>query len=96
TRTSPIRPLRALGAYLTGYALLRFVVEIFRGDAGRGFLARVELPALAETLGLPPDTPLFLSVSQGVSLLVLAGVAVAVLWPRPRSPAGHPGAPSLQ
>lgn len=76
------RPGRLLLVYLTGYAALRFVVEIFRGDAARGYVFEWTAPRLAALLGLPVEHPLLLSVSQLGSLLVLVGLAVAVVMRR--------------
>jgi phosphatidylglycerol:prolipoprotein diacylglycerol transferase len=64
--------------YAAAYAGLRFAVEIFRGDAARGFLARLATPSLARWLCLPPDQPLFLSTAQ-VTSLVVGGAAVFLL-----------------
>lgn len=82
------RLARSLGVYLGGYAALRFAVELFRGDPQRGFLIRLETPRLAAALGLSPDGPVLLSVSQGLSLAVLGGVVLAFILRR-RSPAGQ-------
>jgi phosphatidylglycerol:prolipoprotein diacylglycerol transferase len=75
-------PGRLLGVYLVGYACLRFVVEIFRGDAARGYLFEWTSPRIAAALRLPADHPLLLSASQLGSLLLLVGVAIA--WARRR------------
>jgi phosphatidylglycerol:prolipoprotein diacylglycerol transferase len=64
--------------YGASYGLLRFAVEIFRGDAGRGFLVKIGTPGLAAALGLPAEPPLFLSTSQTLSL-VIAGTALVLL-----------------
>ncbi len=77
-RATP-RRWRPLGVYLAGYAILRFAVEIFRGDAQRGFLIRLDTPNFAAAFGLPPELPVFLSVSQGLSLVILTAVVVAAL-----------------
>jgi len=88
SRPDPRRPDRAVrpGAllltYAAGYAALRFAVEVFRGDAARGFVTALHTPALARLLGLPADHPLFLSVSQLISVLVLLAVGVALAWRR--------------
>jgi len=71
--------------YLIGYALLRFVVEVFRGDPERGFLWKAHTPGLSHLLGLPTDTPVFLSVSQGISLAVLLLTVSLILWARHRT-----------
>jgi phosphatidylglycerol:prolipoprotein diacylglycerol transferase len=65
-------------AWVGGYALLRFLVEIWRGDVQRGFAVRVHLPVLAEGLGLPADQPLFLSAAQAVCIVF--GIAAIVGW----------------
>jgi phosphatidylglycerol:prolipoprotein diacylglycerol transferase len=64
--------------YVAGYAIIRFFVEIFRGDAVRRFVVELPWPALARALRLPAGEPLFLSTSQAVSLVLLAGAAVAL------------------
>lgn len=74
------RPGALLLTYGAGYAALRFGVEMFRGDAARGFVARWRAPALAHLLSLPADQPLLLSVSQAISVLVLLVVAATVAW----------------
>lgn len=69
---------RVVGWWLMVYAAGRFVLEALRGDPVRGFVARIELPALAEWLHLPADTPMLLSTSQAIALgCLLAGVALA-------------------
>jgi phosphatidylglycerol:prolipoprotein diacylglycerol transferase len=67
-------------SYLGLYALLRFVVEIFRGDVLRGFPIELETPRLAGWLGLPPVEPIFLSAGQIGSLLTALAVAAALVW----------------
>jgi phosphatidylglycerol:prolipoprotein diacylglycerol transferase len=49
------RPFTLVLVYLAGYSALRFVVELFRGDAVRGFVARGLLStsqAIAIVVGL--------------------------------------------
>lgn len=84
---------RLLGVYLLAYAGLRFGVELFRGDISRGYLFRWEPPALDRALGLGAGTPILLSTSQALSLLLGACVALAFAWAhfRERHPrAGEP------
>jgi phosphatidylglycerol:prolipoprotein diacylglycerol transferase len=69
-------------AYVAGYAGLRFLLELFRGDLGRRFLFQLRAPALSEALGLPAADPVLLSTSQLVSLALLA--AALVMWRRQR------------
>jgi len=61
-------PWRQVSRYALCYGMLRTVTEMFRGDASRGYLVQWPIPPLAESLGLAPDHPLFLSFSQVVGL----------------------------
>jgi phosphatidylglycerol:prolipoprotein diacylglycerol transferase len=63
-------------AYAFGYGLLRFLVEMFRGDEARGFLFHARIPGLARALALPATEPLFLSTAQAIALLLIAFAAV--------------------
>ena len=74
------QPGALLLCYLGLYALLRFVVEIFRGDILRGFPVELVTPRLAGWLGLPPGEPIFFSAGQLGSLLTAATVAAALVW----------------
>lgn len=73
------RPGRTFLVYVTAYAVLRFVVEIFRGDVARGYAVAFDTPRLAEALHLPSHEPVFLSVGQLSSILVLLAV-VSWAW----------------
>ena len=80
--------------YVALYAPLRFVIEMFRGDTARRFAFELQAPRLAAWLHLPAHEPLFLSVGQLSSLVVLAALAVSwgYRWrqsrvPAPRTPA---------
>ena len=77
------RPGTLLVMYLGLYALLRFVVEMFRGDVVRGLVLSLQTPRLAGLLHLPPREPIFLSVGQLGSLAVLT--LCVVLWRRLRA-----------
>lgn len=79
-RRRSLAPGQLLLAWVGGYGLLRFVVEMFRGDASRGFLVRIPLPALARGLGLPGDQPLIISTAQAICVVFVA--AAIVLWLR--------------
>jgi phosphatidylglycerol:prolipoprotein diacylglycerol transferase len=74
------RPGALLLCYLGLYALLRFGVEIFRGDTLRGFPIELQTPRLAAWLGLPSGEPLFLSAGQIGSLLTVVAVTAALVW----------------
>lgn len=63
---------RQVSRYALGYGLLRFVVEAFRGDPSRGLLLEGHAPRVSGWLGLPPDQPLVLSVSQAIALMMVA------------------------
>ncbi|MGD2085529.1 MAG: prolipoprotein diacylglyceryl transferase [Candidatus Aminicenantes bacterium] len=61
--------------YLMNYAVIRFVVEYFRGDFGRGYLVR------------GPSTLMRLSIPQFISLLLfLAGILVYWIKKRKEKP----------
>ncbi len=83
------RPGALLAVYLGCYAVLRFVVEIFRGDTLRGYLFQARTPRLAGWLGLPRGEPIFFSTGQLGSVLVIVTVACVLVWhrPAPRTPA---------
>jgi len=86
-----VQPGALVLTYAAAYAALRFVIEIFRGDTGRGFVAEWHASGLARALGLPAGHPLLLSVSQLVSILVLLAVAGVFAWRRRApAPAGSP------
>ena len=70
--------------YLVLYPAARLVIELFRGDPGRGHLLRLSTPWLNAWLGLPPDSPSLLSLSQTTAVGVLIGAVV--LWRRWRTP----------
>jgi phosphatidylglycerol:prolipoprotein diacylglycerol transferase len=69
-------------AYVVGYAGLRFVLELFRGDLSRRFLFQLRVPDLSQALGLPAGDPLLLSTGQVVSVVLLT--AALVVWRRQR------------
>jgi phosphatidylglycerol:prolipoprotein diacylglycerol transferase len=72
-----------LATYLVLYPAARFVIELFRGDPGRGYLVRLSTPTLNSWLGLPPESAALLSLSQVTGLLMIAGAALlARRWRR--------------
>ncbi len=75
-------------AYAFAYGILRFLVEIFRGDEARGFLFEVRLPTVAKVVGLAPSDPLFLSSAQAIAmgLIVVAAITYSVLRRRSAHP----------
>jgi prolipoprotein diacylglyceryltransferase len=80
-------------AYAAAYAGLRAIVELFRGDAGRG-LVRCFTPGLNRALGLDESSPTLLSTSQLVSLAALVLVALAWRQLRRRRERAACGVPS--
>jgi len=68
--------------YAALYAVLRFTVELFRGDVARRFVAELATPRLAAWLGVPPHEPVLLSMGHVGSLLLLGACALG--WARRR------------
>jgi phosphatidylglycerol---prolipoprotein diacylglyceryl transferase len=87
-RRRPRFPGAVVLIYVMAYALLRFTVEIFRGDNARGYLFNLNLPTLARWLGIPAEQPLALSTAQTLSLVLGVLAAAAYRWLRHRLP--HP------
>jgi phosphatidylglycerol:prolipoprotein diacylglycerol transferase len=65
--------------WLGGYALVRFALELVRGDLERGFLFEIRWAGLSQALGMPAELPVMLSTSQAIALGML-GTAVALRW----------------
>ena len=65
--------------YLLLYAVVRAVIELFRGDPDRYYLVSWGTPQLNQLLGLEPGSSLLLSTSQFISVLV-AAAAAGMLW----------------
>jgi phosphatidylglycerol---prolipoprotein diacylglyceryl transferase len=84
------RPGTLVLLYASLYALLRFVVELFRGDFARRYIVELATPRLAAWLGVPAGDPVLLSVGQLASLALLVACAVAFVR---RRDAGRPAAP---
>ncbi len=79
------RPGRVLMTYVGAYAVVRFVVEMFRGDVARGYVIAFDTPRFAEALHLPVNEPVFLSVGQLGSVLVLLALAAYGIVQRRRA-----------
>jgi phosphatidylglycerol:prolipoprotein diacylglycerol transferase len=84
-RRKPRFPGALVLIYVMTYALLRFAIEIFRGDNARGNLFDLTWPALASRLGLPPEQPLALSTAQTLSLVLGVLAATTCWWLRHRA-----------
>lgn len=65
--------------YVMIYPAARFVLEMFRGDAVRGYVAKLDTPGLNEALGLDPSIPVMLTTSQFISLVVVA-ISIALIF----------------
>jgi phosphatidylglycerol---prolipoprotein diacylglyceryl transferase len=85
------RPGALALTYAAAYAVLRFIVELFRGDVARRFVVELTTPGLARALGVPASEPVLLSVGHLGSLLLLAACALA-LGKRRRAWAPSPNA----
>lgn len=69
--------------YVILYPSARFVLEMFRGDAVRGYVAKISTPGLNEALGLDPTIPVMLTTSQAISIFVaLLSIALIVVGKR--------------
>jgi phosphatidylglycerol:prolipoprotein diacylglycerol transferase len=64
--------------YVILYPIARFVLEMFRGDAVRGYVAKLQTPGLNEALGLDPSVPVMLTTSQFISIFVVATAIVLI------------------
>ena len=67
------------------YGLLRFGVEIYRGDFARLYLFQFATPRLARWLGLPASEAVLLSTGQAVSVAVVLAAIVALVLRRRRA-----------
>jgi phosphatidylglycerol:prolipoprotein diacylglycerol transferase len=82
------RPGALVLLYGALYAVLRFVVELFRGDFARRYVVELATPRLAALLGVPATEPELLSVGQVVSVVLFAACIVALVIRRgARTPA---------
>jgi phosphatidylglycerol---prolipoprotein diacylglyceryl transferase len=70
--------------YLITYGFLRFIVEIFRGDPSRGYPLKINTPNLNNFLRFSPESIVFLSTSQLLSLLLI-GSGLLILWLKRKS-----------
>ena len=73
---------RVFLTYLALYSAARFLVELVRGDAERGYLTTWEWPWLRDLLGVAPGGAPLLSWAQVISI-VLGGGAL-LLWRKSR------------
>jgi phosphatidylglycerol---prolipoprotein diacylglyceryl transferase len=64
--------------YVMIYPAARFVLEMFRGDAVRGYLVQLQTPGLNQALGLDPSMPVMLTTSQFISIVVVAAAIVLI------------------
>ncbi len=77
--TSNRKPGTLVLLYALLYGLLRFCIELYRGDFARVYLVHIATPRLAHWLGLPAGEAVLLSTGQAVSVaVVLAAIAVLI------------------
>jgi phosphatidylglycerol:prolipoprotein diacylglycerol transferase len=76
--------------YVIFYPIARFVLEMFRGDTVRGYVAKIATPGLNEALGLDPSTYVMLTTSQFISLFVIATAIVLIFVGKKASASGLP------
>jgi phosphatidylglycerol---prolipoprotein diacylglyceryl transferase len=74
--------------YVMIYPAARFVLEMFRGDAVRGYVARLNTPAINEAFGLDPSVPVMLTTSQAISIFVVVAAIVLIVVGRRASADG--------
>jgi phosphatidylglycerol---prolipoprotein diacylglyceryl transferase len=85
--TSHRKPGTLILLYAVLYGLLRFGVEMYRGDFARLYLVNIATPRLAHWLGLPAGESVLLSTGQAVSVaVVVAAIAMLILRRFLRSP----------
>jgi phosphatidylglycerol:prolipoprotein diacylglycerol transferase len=67
-------PGQVYASWLAAYGVARAVLELYRGDAERGFVFQWVNPSWNSALHIAPDVPILLSTSQAIALgaLVLA------------------------
>jgi phosphatidylglycerol:prolipoprotein diacylglycerol transferase len=69
--------------YVILYPSARFVLEMFRGDAVRGYVMKLDTPGLNAALGLDPSIPVMLTTSQAISIFVaILSIALIVVGKR--------------
>jgi phosphatidylglycerol:prolipoprotein diacylglycerol transferase len=68
--------------YIVSYAIIRSVIEVFRGDKIREYVFELPLPAVSAFLGLPLEQPVLLSTSQFIALLTIVGALGLWIWRR--------------
>jgi len=80
------RPGTLILLYALLYGLLRFGVEMYRGDFARRYLIHFVTPRLAHWLGLPAGESVLLSTGQAVSVAVMLASIAVLIRRRIRSP----------
>ena len=76
--------------YVIFYPVARFVLEMFRGDTVRGYVMRLDTPALNQALGLDPSMPVMLTTSQFISLFVITAAIVLIFVGKKAAAGGLP------
>lgn len=67
------------GTWLVLYGMVRFIVEMLRDDADRGYFVQVVSETINRILCIPADHPAILTTSQGIAIfMVLLGICVLI------------------
>ena len=64
--------------YVIFYPAARFMLEMFRGDAVRGYVMKLETPGLNAAFGLDPSIPIMMTTSQFISIFVVTAAIVLI------------------
>ena len=73
--------------YVTLYAVERSIVEIFRGDGIRKHIFKFSPDSVTSALGLPQGSPIFMSTSQFIAVLIIIGAFLFRLWMKKKNKA---------
>lgn len=73
-------PRRVVSTWLVAYGVLRFCLEMIRGDRIRGFWFEWTVDGLTSLLNVPQGTSLLLTTSQAIALVLVVGGLI--LWRR--------------
>lgn len=60
------------GTWLVSYGIVRFIVEMLRDDADRGYFFEAVWPKVNALLHISSDHPTILTTSQGIALVMIA------------------------
>ncbi|MFT6400375.1 MAG: phosphatidylglycerol:prolipoprotein diacylglycerol transferase [Bradymonadia bacterium] len=84
-------PRRVVAAWLMAYGVLRFCLEMIRGDRIRGFWFEWTSDALTNLLNVPQGTSLLLTTSQAIAVVLVVG-GIVLWWRSTQSVEAESGA----